>query len=392
MNTLSIGLMGLNFFSGNLGCCALAYSFRSVLEEVAEQEGMHIDLTIYTGARHLEWERSQCGLVTESVVWFSPRKPVSLCSFVQSVSDQDVIFDFTEGDSFADLYGMKRFCSTVLSKRIAERHCTRFILGPQTYGPFSSSVSRALASGCIRKASAIFSRDDESARLIEELTGRKATVTTDVAFALPYEKRLTHPRAVGVNVSGLLWNGGYTGNNQFGLRVDYREYCRQLAGVLLDRGHEVHVIGHVFGDGSSPDEDYAACKDLCSEEPRCILAPRFRTPMAAKSYISSLGAFTGARMHATIAAFSSGVPTVPFAYSKKFAGLYGSLGYDFIVDARELDTPEAVLRTVRFLTESQRESECMASALAAAYGQLSTFKSSIRDILLDTVMARKDSR
>ena len=114
--------------------------------------------------------------------------------------------------------------------------------------------------------------------------------------------------------------------------------------------------------------------------------------MAAKSYISSLGAFTGARMHATIAAFSSGVPTVPFAYSKKFAGLYGSLGYDFIVDARELDTPEAVLRTVRFLTESQRESECMASALAAAYGQLSTFKSSIRDILLDTVMARKDSR
>ena len=37
-------------------------------------------------------------------------------------------------------------------------------------------------------------------------------------------------------------------------------------------------------------------------------------------------------MHACIAAFSSGVPVVPMAYSRKFAGLFGTLGYMRTVD------------------------------------------------------------
>ena len=43
---------------------------------------------------------------------------------------------------------------------------------------------------------------------------------------------------------------------------------------------------------------------------------------------------TGARMHACIAAFSSGVPVVPMAYSRKFNGLFSSLNYTFYVDGR----------------------------------------------------------
>ena len=73
-----------------------------------------------------------------------------------------------------------------------------------------------------------------------------------------------------------------------------------------------------------------------------MVAPRFRTPSEAKTYIAGLDFFMGARMHACIAAFSSGVPVVPMAYSRKFAGLFGTLGYDHTVDCTT-EPNEAIL-------------------------------------------------
>ena len=40
-------------------------------------------------------------------------------------------------------------------------------------------------------------------------------------------------------------------------------------------------------------------------------------------------------MHACIAAFSAGVPVVPMAYSRKFNGLFGTLGYKRVADCKD---------------------------------------------------------
>ena len=67
---------------------------------------------------------------------------------------------------------------------------------------------------------------------------------------------------------------------------------------------------------------------LRARYPRAIVAPAFRTPVEAKSYIAGMDFFAGARMHACIAAVSSGVPVYPLAYSRKFNGLFvETLGY-----------------------------------------------------------------
>ena len=51
--------------------------------------------------------------------------------------------------------------------------------------------------------------------------------------------------------------------------------------------------------------------------------------------------FTGARMHACIAAISSGVPVYPMAYSRKFNGLFGeTLGYSSLGDLKTMDSDE----------------------------------------------------
>ena len=57
--------------------------------------------------------------------------------------------------------------------------------------------------------------------------------------------------------------------------------------------------------------------------------------------------FVGARMHATIGAFSSGVPVVPMAYSRKFNGLFiDTLDYPYICDMRESGNTE-IISTIR---------------------------------------------
>jgi polysaccharide pyruvyl transferase WcaK-like protein len=73
------------------------------------------------------------------------------------------------------------------------------------------------------------------------------------------------------------------------------------------------------------------------------LAPFFINPIEAKSYISGLDFFMGARMHACIAAFSSGVPVFPVSYSRKFFGLFrDSLGYQHLGDLTCVTADEAL--------------------------------------------------
>jgi polysaccharide pyruvyl transferase WcaK-like protein len=81
------------------------------------------------------------------------------------------------------------------------------------------------------------------------------------------------------------------------------------------------------------------------------MAPPFESPVEAKSYIAKMDAFIGSRMHATIAAFTAAVPTVPVAYSRKFAGFFGSLGYPVVVDLTTSRTSDAVAATLEHLSD-----------------------------------------
>ena len=47
-------------------------------------------------------------------------------------------------------------------------------------------------------------------------------------------------------------------------------------------------------------------------------------------------------MHATVAAFSTGVAVTPYAYSRKFKGLYNTIGYKRILEAKELSLEDSV--------------------------------------------------
>lgn len=66
-------------------------------------------------------------------------------------------------------------------------------------------------------------------------------------------------------------------------------------------------------------------------------------------------------MHACIAAFSSGVPVVPLAYSRKFNGLFNSLDYKHVLDCLTSDTENGF----QFLVQSFERRELLSQEVSA---------------------------
>lgn len=377
---LDIVLCGLSFSSPNLGCSALAYSFRSILIDVLEPQDVILNITVLSNVDCNDYVKSKNTWVNERIIRYSFKNHHSMAMAREAIQKADVVIDFTEGDSFSDIYGVKRFLVTSYFKHIAINSRAALMLGPQTYGPFKRKIVAKIASKLILHADRVYARDQKSAELVGRIYGKKIITTTDVAFSLPvgdFDVPETKRPKFGLNVSGLLWTGGYTESNQFGLTVNYREYINKLIDAVTQRGYEVYLIPHVVGN-LYLECDSPVCKQLGTEHDNCVVAPDFTSPMQAKGYISHMDVFSGARMHSTVGAFSSGVLTAPFSYSPKFEGLYGSIGYPYTINARVLTTDEAVKATLDYLDSPDMYRDAQVKALSRAKANIDSFSKDLQ--------------
>lgn len=305
--------------------------------------------------------------------------------------EADMVVDIGGGDSFSDIYGGKRLSRLLLLKYMALFARRPLVLGPQTMGPFAKSIWARLALPAIKRASIIATRDTLSTQYLRD-QGLKEDIleASDVALKLPYDEpqeRGAGPVKVGINVSGLLMNGGYTGANQFGLSMDYPSLLRDLIRGFQshDDGCEVHLVPHVLSfQRGAVEDDYQASVDLAAEFEGVTVAPEFASPSEAKTYIAGMDFFMGARMHACIAAFSSGVPVVPMAYSRKFAGLFGSLGYDRTVDCTS-ESKDAILGKVFDAFEARETlQQDMLKARDQGLNKLARYEQALGDLMEKT--------
>lgn len=349
---ITIGLIWHDYPSENLGVGALTHSHLLLIGQALDALGLQARLQVFGMDPEQDGMLEQVSASPYSYTQISLRRLFSEPGYarrlVARVAGCDLLFDLSAGDSFTDIYGAKRLAQQCFTKFLALAAARPLVLCPQTVGPFDTGYGRLLSGLIVKRCRKVFVRDQLSLDYLGRAgLERHAELVTDLAFALPYDP-LLYPREsgalqVGVNVSGLLLNGGYTGANQFAMKMDYPGFIRELLGRLSAKpGVVLHLVPHVISELYEVEDDYRACRQLALEFPQCRLAPRFRTPSQAKSYIANLDFFTGARMHATIAAFSSGVPVVPVAYSRKFAGLFGSLGYHCLVDGKAHDGGQAL--------------------------------------------------
>ena len=352
---MKITLLGLEFALENLGCQALAYSFANEISNIMLELGVESEYTAVVFAASSDIKIPDSGQKVDCLkirykslaFWRDLRKLFSA---------SDLIVDFAGGGSFSDIYGKKRFFMATFIKLMAIKSKATFVLGPQTYGPYQHKMVRKLASRVIRKSDYVFARDRVSGELAEKLSKRSVCIAPDVAFALPYDKDAYKKDGqkinIGINPSGLLWNGGYS-HAKLPLTVEYQKYCNSLLDALCNEPkYQIHLITHVgTQNGGGVESDYSVCCSLHDKYPQTILVDVFSTPMDAKTYISTMDVLVGARMHATIAAFSSGVATIPFSYSRKFEGLYSGIGYNNVIHACTEETGEAVRKTLKYIQE-----------------------------------------
>lgn len=344
--TIRVGLLWHSPNSGNLGVGALTVANLALARRAADKAGLKAKFRILGFV-----DPGVAPYVTDDdleVLALRAKSMVPGAAYWRGLADLDCVLDIGGGDSFADIYGAKRFGFLWLSKAMAVARDIPLLLSPQTIGPFTRQPYRMLAAWAMTRADAVLARDPLSYAVARQMSPDARVVqAVDVAFALPFTRRMkvkADVTEVGLNVSGLLFNGGYSGANEFGMQVDYAAYTRALINALLQRPNtSVQLICHVNSDVLPQDDDRLVAELLAAEFPGLLLAPIFASPSEAKSYISGLDFLVAGRMHACIAAYSSGVPVVPVAYSRKFSGLFeGVLDYDHSVPVTGMDTEGAV--------------------------------------------------
>jgi polysaccharide pyruvyl transferase WcaK-like protein len=298
------------------------------------------------------------------------------------IAEADFVGDVQGGDSFSDIYfGVSGFISGSIPPIITLLMGKKLVLLPQTYGPYKSSISRRVARYILIRAHIILSRDRESMDFVKEILGRKnrnkqIIFCPDVAFSLdsiapkdgvipPFINTGSANPIIGLNINGLLYNGGYTRNNMFNLKMDYKLFVHQLSEAILKKTNaNLLLIPHTFAAHGHVESDSDACAEVFA-----ALSPTYKGRIqmvtgeydqhAIKGIIGRCNFFVGSRMHSCIAALSQNIPTAAVAYSKKFKGVFNSIEVgNFVIDARETDTQNAVdMILAMFETRAQIENK-----------------------------------
>ncbi len=383
--TITIGLLWHSLNSGNLGVGALTVANWAIARQVAESVGLAPRFVIMAAR---DAEPPSIDLPDTRVVPIDWRALAPGGALWRAMADVDCVLDIGAGDSFTDIYGPRRFTFLLLSKLIAIARGKPLIFSPQTIGPFTRPGYKAAAAYAMRRAHAVFARDELSRTVAATIApDARVRLAIDVAFELPFDDR-SHLRGgtrlrVGVNASGLLWAEAERGSNRFGLSYDYAVFIRRLLAALTTRGDvEVHLVPHATSSRDPADDDGALGDRLAAEFPRTIRAANFATPSAAKSYISGLDLLVAGRMHACIGAFSAGVPVVPVAYSRKFDGLFALLGYDRMVPVAGLDEDGAVALVLDALADRVVLAAAEAAGMTRVEALLADYRAALRNMFL----------
>lgn len=382
---LDIGLLWHGDGSGNLGVGALTSGDIELVRRAADRAGVSVRFHLFGPADRAGAGRHPAIDVRHAI---TGRFMASPGGYWRALSGIDLMLDIGAGDSFADIYPDKRFAYIAATKLLCLWKGVPLVLAPQTIGPFSRQPHRAIAAHLMRRARAVFARDPLSFEAAGELAPTANRLQAiDVAFALPFTPAARGPRTrVGLNVSGLLWAGGYGGGNDYGLSYDYRAFTRGLIAALLAREAQVELIAHVVSD-LPRDDDGAVIDALAAEFPGIVRVPDFASAEDAKSHVSGLDFLVAARMHASIAAWSAGVPVLPVSYSRKFEGLYKALGYPALIAPRGLSTEAAVARALDWFDRRGELDEAIRAGQPAVDAGLETYVGWLADTL--SALARK---
>lgn len=170
---------------------------------------------------------------------------------------------------------------------------------------------------------AIFARETGTLNLLDEHGFTKNVfLFPDPAFTLeaellPLPEGFAEKGMIGINASPLIFR--YESEESPGIGM--RAYERLIEYIIEKTDYGAVLIPHVFWPTCSDIEPLSRLYEKYKATGRVVFIDKEFNASQLKGFIARCKAFVGARTHATIAAYSSCVPTLVLGYSMKSKGI-----------------------------------------------------------------------
>lgn len=157
---------------------------------------------------------------------------------------------------------------------------------------------------------------------------------------------------VGINVSPLIMKNETSGG------IVFNSYSKLIRHILAMTDSQIALIPHVLWEHDNDMVPLLKLYEMFKDTGRVILIGDTYNCMELKGFISRCKLFIGARTHATIAAYSTGVPTLVIGYSVKARGIakdiFGSED-KYILPVQKLQQEDQLLRAYETLNEESAD-------------------------------------
>ena len=262
------------------------------------------------------------------------------------------------GDNYSLDYGNLRVFTDLDDTVIKNKK--PIIFWGASIGPFSKNISiENFMKKHLKKINAIFVRETESIQYLSSIGIEKNVYhVADPAFVMKPKKpkEINFPiekNSIGINLSPSLARFVMDGN----ISMWKRRAEKIIEKILNVMPSNLYLIPHVTRINNN---DYLFLKDIYEsiEDPKknIFLVPPSYNAMEMKWIIGQLDLFVGARMHSTIAALSSYVPTLSLSYSIKSKGLNNDIfGHqNYLLDVGE-STSDNIVKKMKIMLENSKE-------------------------------------
>ena len=191
---------------------------------------------------------------------------------------------------------------------------------------------------------------------------RKAGITENVvlypdpAFQLDKEelqlpKGFMEGNTIGINISPLIISSGKENG------MVKKNYEKLIEHIIHTTDMQIILIPHVTWDHNNDREPIVYLYNKYKDTGRVIMLEKEYNCMQLKGFISRCRMFIGARTHATIAAYSTCVPTLVVGYSIKAKGIAKDLFGDYenyVVSAQNLNESDELIMAFEWMKKNEK--------------------------------------
>lgn len=213
----------------------------------------------------------------------------------------------------------------------------------------------------LKQYKTIFPRERITEEALKGVGLTNVFYTPDPAFLMKsativeYDSYFINSSVIGINFSALI-------SHMSGNRIAEEAIKKLIKYILEETMYSIALIPHVNCESNQNinERDYEYLKKITEvmnyDQKRIFLIDKKYNAPQIKYVISQCKFFVGSRTHATIAAYSQGIPTLVIGYSVKSIGIARDLfGNEekYIVSAQEMDNDSVLVEKMNLLIKNE---------------------------------------